>query len=47
MSAWALNRLAVIGVRSERRYPRIVAVILAVLAWSPAILLFLLLKDRF
>ena len=47
MSAWALDRLAVIGARSERRYPRIVTVILALAAWVPVIVLFLLLKDRF
>lgn len=46
MSAWALDRLAVIGARSERRYP-IVGLILAVLAWVPLVALFLLLKDRF
>jgi len=39
MSAWALDRLAVIGARSERRYPPIVALILAALVWVPIILL--------
>ena len=43
----ALDRLAVITARSERRYPPIVALILALAAWAPAIILFLLLKDRF
>ncbi len=43
----ALDRLAVITARSERRYPPIVALILALAAWAPAIVLYLLLKDRF
>lgn len=43
----ALDRLAVITARSSRRYPPIVALILALAAWAPAVVLYLLLKDRF
>lgn len=43
----ALDRLAVIAVRSDRRYPRIVVLLLGLAVWAPAIVLFLLLKDRF
>ncbi|WP_454760627.1 hypothetical protein [Caulobacter segnis] len=51
LSTWALNRLAVTAARSERRYPPIVALIVALIlalaAWAPVIVLYLLLKDRF
>jgi hypothetical protein len=47
LSVWALSRLAVSAARSGRRYPRIVALILALAAWVPVIVLFLLLKERF
>ncbi len=44
LASWALTRLAVNAARSERRYP-ILGLILAILAWVPVYLLYMLFAE--